>query len=196
LLYSLVKYYDFLGKTTKSNEWLIALRQQVNDFVYDRYAAFLTLSSDERLCVTLFVANCFECTALEKLDSLATVYYSLSQLTFKKAVSCFKEEPKLIYDCRPHLDRALYWACEPDKFQSEEIEELRYSIWLHQCMHESSNARHTAAHMLEEHLNNDEQLNMDIIWVVIDKFREAILLAKEHDIEGKELYIKKCRDTL
>lgn len=148
------------------------------------------ISTEERIRVLLFVVNCFERTALEKLDSLATVYYTLGQLTFEKAVSRFKEEPQLIYECRPHLDRALYWACESDKFRSDEIEELRRSIWLHQCMYESSNARHTGIRMLEAHLNNDEHLSMDIIWIIIDKFRQAILLAKEHDIEGKVLGIK------
>jgi hypothetical protein len=146
--------------------------------------------AEERLSILLFVINCFERTAFEKLDSLATVYYTLGQLTFEKAVSRFKEEPQLIYDCRPHLDRALYWACEPDKFRSDEIEELRHSIWLHECMYESSNARRTGIRMLEAHLNNDEHLNMDIIWMVIDKFRQAILLAKEHDIEGKVIATK------
>jgi hypothetical protein len=52
-------------------------------------------------------------------------------------------------------------------------------------MHESSNARRTGVRMLEAHLNNDEHLSMDIIWNIIDKFRQAILLAKEHDIEGE-----------
>jgi hypothetical protein len=140
---------------------------------------------EERLRVLLLIINCFERTALEKLDSLATVYCTLGELTFQKAVSHFKEEPQLIYHCRPHLDRALYWACEPNKFRSDEVEELRHSIWLHQCMHESSNARRAGVRMLEAHLNNDEHLNMDIIWDIIDKFRQAILLAKEHDIEGK-----------
>ena len=41
--------------------------------------------------------------------------------------------------------------------------------------------------MLNYHLQNDEELNMDSVWAIIDKFREAILLAKEHDIEGKFL---------
>ncbi len=161
------------------------IRRQIEEFVYDLCASVLTLPAEERLRVLRIIVNCFERTPLTKLDSVATVYYSIGQLTFEKAVSLFKEEPTLIYDCRPHLDRALYWACEPDKFRTEEIEELRSSIWLHQCMYESSNARRTGARMLEAHLNNDEELNMDIIWAIIDKFREAILLAKEHDIEGK-----------
>jgi hypothetical protein len=161
------------------------LRRQINDFVYDCCASFLIVPAEERLRVLLLIVNCFERTALEKLDSLATVYCTLGELTFQKAVSRFKEEPQLIYHCQPHLDRALYWACEPDKFRSDEIEELRRSIWLHQCMHESSNARRTGVGMLEAHLNDDEHLNMDIIWDIIDKFRQAILLAKEHDIKGK-----------
>ncbi len=181
---------NFSGKAAKSDEWLNVLCRQINDFVYDCCARCLMVPAEERLSILFFITNCFERTALEKLNSLATIYYKIGQLTFEKAVSRFKEEPQLIYDCQPHLDRALYWACEPDKFRSDEIEELRRSIWLHQCMNESSNARRTGIRMLETHLNNDEHLSMDIIWIVIDKFRQAILLAKEHDIEGKVLSSK------
>ncbi|CAF1212792.1 unnamed protein product [Didymodactylos carnosus] len=39
--------------------------------------------------------------------------------------------------------------------------------------------------MLAAHLHDDEHISMDIVWMVIDKLREAILLAKEHDIEGE-----------
>ncbi|CAF1124830.1 unnamed protein product [Rotaria sp. Silwood1] len=181
------------GRTTKSEEWLTSINRQINDFVYDCCASFLMLPTEEHLRVFHFITNCFERTDLKKLDSVATVYYSLGQLTFEKAVKYFKDEPRLIYDCQPYLDRALYWACELDSFRSTDLEELRSSIWLHQCMHESANARRIGVRMLKEHLENDEHLNMDVIWTIIDKFREAILLAKEHDIEGKEA--RACHHT-
>ena len=139
---------------------------------------------DERLEILQFAANCFERTVLEKLESVAHIYYLLGQLTFEKAVGCFKEEPNLIYECRPYLDRALYWSENSGLFRVDEIEELQSSIWLHQCMHESALNRRAGIRMLEAHLNNDEQLNMDVVWAVIDKFRTAIILARENDIEG------------
>jgi hypothetical protein len=91
------------------NGWILSLiRREIEEFVYDRCASVLTFPAKERLCVLHIIVNCLERTALEKLDSLASVYYSLGRLTFEKAVSLFKEELSLIYDCRPYLDRALY----------------------------------------------------------------------------------------
>jgi hypothetical protein len=194
--YKVFFLYDFSGQATKSEEWLTVIHCQINDFAYGRSASSLMLPPEERLCTLLFIVNCIERTALEKLDSVATLYYSLGQLTFEKAVSHFKEEPRLIYDCQPHLDRAVYWAFEPDTFRLAEMKELRDSIWLHQFMHESANARRTGMRMLEAHLNNDEELSMDVVWIVIDKFREAILLAKEHDIEGNSSNNREYQDFL
>ncbi|CAF1936178.1 unnamed protein product [Rotaria magnacalcarata] len=173
------------GRKAKSQEWLISIRHQINNFVSDCYAQFLLLPTEERLRALEFTVNCFERTTLTRLDSVATDYYALGKLMFQEALKHFKKEPKLIYNCLPTLNRAFYWACEPHTFRSTEIKELQDSIWLHQCIHESSNARHTGVRMLDYHLQNDEELNVDFIWTIIDKFREAILLAKENDIEGE-----------
>ena len=75
------------------------MRHQINDFVYDCCAMFLTLPAGECLRVFLFLANCSECTTINKLDSLETVYYSSSRLAFEKAVNHFKENSTLVYDC-------------------------------------------------------------------------------------------------
>ena len=178
---------SFVGKESKSNEWLASIRRQIEQFVYDLHACFCMLPPEERLQSLRFVANTFEGTTIGKLDSIATVYYSLAQFQFEKTISLGKEESQLIYDCRPCLDRALYWAHQSDEFRLQEVADLRDSIWLHQCIHESNKARRTGQQMLLTHLNNDEVLNMDMVWIVMDEFREAILLAREHDIEGKSV---------
>lgn len=177
-------YSIFLGQTTKQEDWLTAIQHQINEFVYDCYARLLILPTHERLHTLIFIVDCFERTTLRKLDSVATIYYSIARLKFENFLSDSKENPRLIYDCQPYLERALYWAHQPDTFQSKDIEELRNSIWMHQCIHESSNARRTGVRLLEDHLKNDEELNMDMVWSIVDKFREAMLLAKERDIEG------------
>ena len=65
------------------------------------------------------------------------------------------------------------------------------NIWLHQCIHENSNTRRIGVYMRERHFDDDEELIMDIVWIITDKFRETILLVKKHDIEGRLVLIKK-----
>ncbi|UJR24256.1 hypothetical protein I4U23_027223 [Adineta vaga] len=176
--------YEY-GKLCTSQERLSVLHRQIDEFVYDRHAAAVILDMEESFNALDTLARYFELTALEKHDTIAAVYYTLAKLLFKKAIMNPQELPRIIYECQPNLDRAVYWAKSSNKFQSDEVAELRRSIYLHQCIYESSNARRAGNRMLEAHLKGDECMNMDIIWMVIDKYREAILLAREHDIEGE-----------
>ena len=175
----------FLGKLCKSQEWLSVLYRQIDEFVYEQHATTLNLPIEERFNVLDVFARYFDSTGLAKQDSIAVIYYTLAKLLFKKAIMNREELPRLIYECQPYLERAVYWAKSPDKFQPNEVAELRRSIWLHQCTYESAKARHAGSRMLEAHLNGDGHLNMEVIWIVIDKIREAILLSREQDVEGK-----------
>ncbi|ESO85395.1 hypothetical protein LOTGIDRAFT_229418 [Lottia gigantea] len=69
------------------------------------------------------------------------------------------------------------------KIAEEEIENLREDIFVQTCIAESMQALNIADAMLDSTIYNEEDVNFDKIWVIIDDYRNVINLTRGRDIE-------------
>nr|XP_054751368.1 uncharacterized protein LOC129257136 [Lytechinus pictus] len=76
---------------------------------------------------------------------------------------------------------------EGDSYIKGEVEVLLEDVYLHTCVAESSMARATADNLLKEHFKNDETVNTDTIWTVIDFYKQAAVLCRDKDLEQEAI---------
>jgi hypothetical protein len=67
--------------------------------------------------------------------------------------------------------------------QESEHSELLQELYIHECVWKASIRSKYADNMLQHLLQEEEFINFDKVWEVIDHFRAAIILSREQDVE-------------
>ncbi|XP_013390038.1 uncharacterized protein LOC106158541 [Lingula anatina] len=73
----------------------------------------------------------------------------------------------------------------------KEVDVLEKDVFMQKCVAESIKARKTADDLLENILMEQEELSYDMIWEVIDWYKQAILLSREHEVEMEAIALSR-----
>ena len=105
----------------------------------------------------------------------------MQQLDYKGTLSRMK-------NCYYHIEEAKKLAnAEHNVTSMEEALTLEKDVLYHTCTAESIQARKTGAQLLDWATQQQEELNVDLIWDVIDWYKQATILARELDIEQEAI---------
>lgn len=118
--------------------------------------------------------------------AMAAVNLTMADTLFKSAVKRqdegnHKECLRCLHECYHPLEEAK--QCSPDDIEQTEIASLEDDIVFEMCMAEATKAVETGESLLRALVIEEESLNIDMIWDIIDWFQQAIILAREKDIE-------------
>jgi tetratricopeptide (TPR) repeat protein len=94
----------------------------------------------------------------------------------------FKKSLTLLRDCYYPIQEARRLGQGRQDIQTE-VAILEEDVFLQQCVAESLQARSTGDALLTQVLSTEEELNIDLVWEVIDWYKRAILLTKEKEVE-------------
>lgn len=68
-----------------------------------------------------------------------------------------------------------------------DVEQLKHSLFFQRCTCDSFQAREQGSRMLQRALHAEEELSMDAVAGALDCFKEAVLLARELDVESEAI---------
>ncbi|XP_020917560.1 uncharacterized protein LOC110254854 [Exaiptasia diaphana] len=89
-------------------------------------------------------------------------------------------------DCYYPIQEAKRLSGNSD-YEDSEISVLEKDVFYTTCTAESVQARYCGSELLETALKEEENLNMDIVWDVIDWYKRAVILARELDLEQEAI---------
>ena len=117
----------------------------------------------------------------------ANCYLQLADTVFKAGISelsagRYKECLKLMHECYTPIEEARRYG-HHDPFIEAEVRVYNEDIFIHQCTSESIQARVTGGQLFETLLQDEDSLNIDMVWEVVDWYKQSILLTRERDVE-------------
>ena len=180
------KYFSIsynAGLTSKPKSWIEPLLTTTRQFIEDAIEFSQNLSNFKERSKFL---NDIACEISEE-NLKAYCYLSLADATFKPGVSeladgKYKECLFLMRECYHPVEEARrYGHCDP--FVSTEVAVFEGDIFLHQCTAESIQACSTGDDLFRSVLCDEDNLNVDMVWEVVDFYKQAILLTREKDVE-------------
>ncbi|KAK3084872.1 hypothetical protein FSP39_020577 [Pinctada imbricata] len=125
---------------------------------------------------------------LEIVDSLefdemkAECYIELATCHFHAGISSlqngdFKGGLCELRECYMPVNEAKRYGTDRVTIQAE-IRILEEDIFMHQCMAESMQARHIGDSLFDK-IKETEELNMDLVWDIIDWYKQAVVRTRE-----------------
>jgi DnaJ-domain-containing protein 1 len=180
------KYFSIAydaGLKSKSQPWIELLLTNTRLFIDEAIQFSLNLSDfKERARLLSYIA----CEISEE-NLKALCFLNLADANFKAGISelakgKYKECLFFMRECYHPVEEARrYGHCDP--FVSTEVAIYESDIFQHQCTAESIQARSTGDDLFRSVLCDEDNLNVDMVWEVIDFYKQAILLTRERDVE-------------
>ncbi|KAK7476449.1 hypothetical protein BaRGS_00032284 [Batillaria attramentaria] len=147
------------------------LRQRVDEWEYERRIRELEKTVPLLLDQT---------TQAREYLEIATHYFhwSLQALGRREFRACLQR----LGDCHFPVAEAKRLGKLEDAIIAEALL-LEQDISIQTCVAESIKARERGEELLGHVLLDEEDLNIDAVWTVVDAFKESAMLTREHDIE-------------
>jgi len=67
------------------------------------------------------------------------------------------------------------------------LELMEQDIFIYSCCCESVRVRHQADLLFTEYVHDSEELNMEMMWEILDMYKDAVLKTAERDLENEAL---------
>ncbi|KAK9814617.1 hypothetical protein WJX72_008764 [[Myrmecia] bisecta] len=131
--------------------------------------------------------------ASDKLPHLkADVWMLLADAIYKRGISVLETEPlvclKHMHEAYQPVEEALRWARKAHWVAALlYLEELQHDIYVHQCISESIQERLRGDALLASTLSGSEDLDMEAVWLVIDAYKQAAILTREHAVDQEAM---------
>jgi hypothetical protein len=176
------------GRNCKSQEWL----DDLSSTLYTRVIDILEVSKqlppfDRQRWLACYARELPQCIAKGKVSSV------VMKMLFKQSVIAL--EYKDFGEASGLLDECGYWIEETRRFGDSNLryksEECRNSVYTHMCLCESIRSRKNAKSLLARSLNDDEELNMELIYHTLDTYKQSILLVRGRDLECEAISLSK-----
>ena len=171
------------GLTSKPQTWLEPLLTSTRQFIENaiEYSHNLT-NFKERSKFLYEIAG-----EISEENLKAFCFLSLADATFKAGVSelakgNYKQCLALMHECYHPVEEARRYG-HRDPFVSGEVAVYEGDIFLQQCTAESIQACSTGDELFDAVLLDEDNLNVDMIWEVVDWYKRSILLTREKDVE-------------
>ncbi|KAK7479791.1 hypothetical protein BaRGS_00028971 [Batillaria attramentaria] len=126
--------------------------------------------------------------------TMAREYLEIANTYFNSSVMAlgernYRQSLNLLAECGFPLNEARRLFSR-DPSHMRECELLEEDIFIQTCVAESIQARMSGEELLVLVTQNEEDLNIDMVWEVVDWFRRAAMLTREHDLEQEVLKMK------
>ncbi|XP_072173669.1 uncharacterized protein [Diadema setosum] len=174
----------------KNEEWGVQVEESREQCFKESTDWLATLDMKERIAGFSDFLGCLT-------DSVfaAEKYVDYSTLLFHEGVQAwqkgdFKECLRFMMECNFPLNEAER-MCQGDPLIDNEITVLREDVYLHTCLAESNQARAAGEALLKKELEEQEELNTDMVWIVVDFFKEAITLCRDKDLEQEAIALSR-----
>ena len=187
-----VKSFDLAlckGSSCKPEEWKDGILLSLSSCLEEAIAFFENFSStDDRLRLLETLShhlNIKQLTLDVQLKIGKLVFYDgaskLQNFDYKGALSRMR-------DCYYHIEEAKKLAnIQHDAERIEEVKVLEQDVFYHSSAAESIQAREHGRQILDTATQQEEELNLELIWDVIDWYKQATILARELDIEQEAI---------
>lgn len=178
------------GQGAKPPEWhdaVVALAQASFVSACDSVRSGATLS--QKLHLASLIASIPEGVKFECLTELVGLVHSHAIISL--GADDFKECYRALRECSRPIDEAesALRSCSSPLVAHLKLQEMAESVYHHTCIAESRMAIAMGDEMVNRALRDSEDLDMDLVWTSIDKFREAELLTRGRDMETEAICI-------
>jgi hypothetical protein len=171
------------GFNFQSDEWVERLKESSEEAFIDYYKALLSRSYEERILALLKISRA------SSKNICVLINYRICECYYRRAdellhSNLIKQAFAKNNECDYFYEESLKDAKENDQIV-DELEELKDDFILQRLMLEGLKSKLVAKNLLKECLNSHEELNFDLIWDVIDWFKDAIVKMRGKDIESE-----------
>ncbi|XP_041458958.1 uncharacterized protein LOC121410748 isoform X2 [Lytechinus variegatus] len=175
-----------VNRFCKSLSWGLKLEESWENCLKETTDWLATLETKDRIAgfseLLSFVPDC-------RLKANGYVQYAT--LLFHEGVTAwqdgeYKDCYRYMKECYFPIQEAERLSCQ-DLFIKTEVAILREDVYLHTCIAESVIARVSGDELLHEDLNEQETINTDAIWTVIDFYKQAAMLCRDKDLEQEAI---------
>nr|XP_034304055.1 uncharacterized protein LOC105344738 [Crassostrea gigas] len=188
-----LKYYQYAfvnGGICKNSTWITDLQLKYTD-CFEEFMSFLSdLSIENRIRYFNQISSLMSISEL-----LAIINLQLVKHHFHEAINAWQKGDYM--KCKHQMTECHYPLHEGRKHGHEqpdvlqELVVLETDVNMHMCIAESSKARQTGDDLLEKASRYYETINMNMVWEIIDWYKQAILLARELDIEQEAIAMQR-----
>ena len=170
------------GLSSKPQHWNDSLLATTREFIDDMVNFSQTLRFEERTRLLNSVA----CEITEGTLK-AHAFLQLADAIFKTGISEMsagrhKESKKLMHECYMPVEEARRHG-HHDPIIETEVRIFDEDIFMHLCTCESIQAQITGDELFEKILLDEDNLNINMVWEVVDWYKQSILLTREKDVE-------------
>ena len=175
------------GKSCKTDQWISDIYRNVEVCVEAVQSAVVSVTDlKEKLLLLRKIAR----AAPEGLTK-ATCYLKLGETTFNAGVIAYESQlfgdcQGYMADCNEPFEEALRLGKDDPKI-CEEARDFKERVYVHLCIAQSVSLRLQAENLYHEHLQNQESINFDFIWDLVDMFKQCTLLVREQDLEQEAI---------
>ena len=175
------------GKSCKTEQWISDIYHNVEVCVEAVQSTVVSVTDiKEKLLLLRKIAR----AAPEGLTK-ATCYLKLGEATFNAGVIAYESQlfgecQGYMADCHEPVEEALRLGKDdPEIF--EEACDFKERVYVHLCIAQSVSLRLQAENLYHAHLRNQETINFDFIWDLVDMFKQCTLLVREQDLEQEAI---------
>eukprot|EP00897_Mesotaenium_endlicherianum_P004470 jgi/Mesen1/4050/ME000213S03075 len=200
-----------LGKSAQSDDWIHDLQDKMADYLTKsrhfivKFKRALFEQCIRKMCSFSQTMLSFSPLSTAMAAAAGHVNLQLASITFHKCLPLYEKSSnsnlppdgatqdifsmkRHLYDCYTPLTRAEQFASKAGgEFLAKEIDDLSSQVYLYMCISDSHQARAEGQRLLERAVQDSEVLDMDTVWLALDKFKESAVVTKERDRESEGL---------
>lgn len=127
--------------------------------------------------------------------SKATWCLKLGEAIFNAGVVAYESQlydecKRHLEDCNEPLEEAIRYG-KSDTRIVEEAKDYQERVYIHLCISRSVSLRMQTEKLFHTHLLNQESINFELIWDVVDMFKQCTLLVREQDTEQEAITLSR-----
>jgi len=175
------------GRSCKTDQWILDIHHYVEVCVEAVQSTVVSVTDlKEKLLLLRKIAK----AAPDGLTK-ATCYLKLGEATFNAGVIAYESQlfgdcQGYMADCNEPFEEALRLGKDDPRI-CEEAHDLKERVYVHLCIAQSVSLRLQAENLYRTHLLNQESVNFDFIWDLVDMFKQCTLLVREQDLEQEAI---------
>ncbi|XP_061188288.1 uncharacterized protein LOC133196411 [Saccostrea echinata] len=180
------QYAYIKGNICKDSNWVTDIASKYVECFRD-VEKFLSEFSFE--CRIRYLTSIVQLISVPEV--IANVYVQLTQHHFHEGINAWQKGDFM--KCKHQMAECHFPMHEARKHGKEqpdilsELEVLENDVHMHMCIAESSKARQTGDELLEKITRYYETIDMNMVWDIIDWYKQSILLARELDMEQEAI---------
>lgn len=169
------------GYNFQTIDWMNKLKLSAEEAFIDYYKDIFNRTYEERITALLKISR------VSPRDVCVLVNYRICECFYRRAdelmhSNLIKQALAKNNECDYFFEESFKYAKENDEML-DKLEELKDDFVLQRFSLEGLKSKIVAQKLLKECINNYEEINFDMIWDIIDWYKDAIIKMRGNDIE-------------